>query len=81
MDSGDCYWGVYRDYYRDPFPHSLLSLTSNFVHLCNVIKKPWVFMRAPYMNPTIRVGYRRPGFLKQLPTFTLGLEARGFRGF
>ena len=21
----DYYWGLYRDYYRDPFPHSLLS--------------------------------------------------------
>ena len=25
MGSGDYYWGLYRDYYRDPFPHSLLS--------------------------------------------------------
>ena len=25
MDYGDVYWGLYRDYYRDPFPHSLLS--------------------------------------------------------
>ena len=25
MDIGDDYWGVYRGYYRDPFPHSLLS--------------------------------------------------------
>ena len=26
MDYGDYYWGFYRDYYyRDPFPHSLLS--------------------------------------------------------
>ena len=25
MDYGDYYWGLYRDYYRDPFPHSLLS--------------------------------------------------------
>ena len=24
MDYRDC-WGVYRDYYMDPFPHSLLS--------------------------------------------------------
>ena len=24
MGYGD-YWGVYRDYYADPFPHSLLS--------------------------------------------------------
>ena len=25
MDYGDYYWGLYRAYYRDPFPHSLLS--------------------------------------------------------
>ena len=25
MDYGDYYWGLYRDYYRDPFPHSLLG--------------------------------------------------------
>ena len=25
MDYGDYYWGLYRDYHRDPFPHSLLS--------------------------------------------------------
>ena len=25
MDYADDYWGLYRDYYRDPFSHSLLS--------------------------------------------------------
>ena len=25
MDYGGCYWGLDMDYYRDPFPHSLLS--------------------------------------------------------
>ena len=25
MDYVDDYWGLYRDYYKDPFPHSLLS--------------------------------------------------------
>ena len=25
MAYGDYYWGFYRDYYRDPFAHSLLS--------------------------------------------------------
>ena len=25
MEYGDNYWGIYRNYYRDPFPHSLLS--------------------------------------------------------
>ena len=25
MDYGDYYWGLYRDYYRDPCPHSRRS--------------------------------------------------------
>ena len=25
MNYGDYYWGLYRVYYRDPFPHPLLS--------------------------------------------------------
>ena len=25
MDYGDCYWGLYRDSRKDPFPDSLLS--------------------------------------------------------
>ena len=25
MGYGDYYWGLYRDYFKDPFPHSLLS--------------------------------------------------------
>ena len=25
MDYGDYYWGLFRDYKRDPFLHSLLS--------------------------------------------------------
>ena len=25
---GDYYWGLYRDYYRVPFPHSLLRVES-----------------------------------------------------
>ena len=25
MDYGDYSWGLYRDYYRDPFPHILVS--------------------------------------------------------
>ena len=25
MDYGDYYWGLHGDYYRDPFPHSLLG--------------------------------------------------------
>ena len=30
MGYGDYYWGLYRDYYRDPFPHSLLSARENW---------------------------------------------------
>ena len=38
MDYGDYDWGLYRDYYRDPYPHSLLrtrlrSLILLIVHL------------------------------------------------
>ena len=32
MDRGDSYWGLSRDYYRDPFPLSLLS-TRKFIGL------------------------------------------------
>ena len=34
MDYGDCYWGLYRDYNRDPFPHSLLSTRQSICHAC-----------------------------------------------
>ena len=30
MGYGDHYWGLYRDYYRDPFPGSLLSPRQSF---------------------------------------------------
>ena len=28
MGYGDYYWGLYGDYYRDPFSHSLLPIVS-----------------------------------------------------
>ena len=31
MDHADYYWGLYRGYYRDPFPHSLLSTRQNIL--------------------------------------------------
>ena len=31
MDYGDHYRGFSRDYYRDPFPHSLLSTRQSFL--------------------------------------------------
>ena len=30
MGYGDYCWGLYRDYYGDPFPHSSLSTRENF---------------------------------------------------
>ena len=30
MDYGDYYWGLYRDYYRDSFPHSLVRTKQFF---------------------------------------------------
>ena len=33
----------------------------------NLIKKPWAFIRVPFMNPTI-LGVIGPGFLNQVPT-------------
>ena len=42
----------------------------------NLIKKPWAFIRVPYMNPTI-LGVIGPGFLNQVPT--LGVEGLWFR--
>ena len=33
----------------------------------DLIKKPWAFIRVPYMNPTIWVVVG-PGFLNQVPT-------------
>ena len=29
-EPGAYYWGLYRDYYRDPFPHSLLSIRESY---------------------------------------------------
>ena len=34
MGYGDCYRALYRDYYRDPFPHSLLSTRESFRQEC-----------------------------------------------
>ena len=43
MDYGDDYWALYRGYYRDPFPHSLLSTRQQWVELsarCSKSKTP-----------------------------------------
>ena len=40
MDYGDNYWRLYRDYYRDPFPHSLLSTRQNSTSLGSDDKIP-----------------------------------------
>ena len=31
MGYGDCYWSLYRNYYGDPFPHSLLRTRQSSV--------------------------------------------------
>ena len=46
MDYGDYYWGLYRDYYRGPFPHSLLSTRQFFVVSSSFYPKP-----PPKKNP------------------------------
>ena len=38
----------------------------------NLIKKPWAFIRVPYMKPTIG-----SGFLNQVPTLRPGLKPLG----
>ena len=42
MDYGDynCYWGLYRGYYGDPFPHSLLSTREFFAEVSKLGMKP-----------------------------------------
>ena len=35
MDYEDYYWGLYGDYYRDPFPQSLLSTRQKRSHRAN----------------------------------------------
>ena len=42
----------------------------------NLIKKPWVLIRFPYMNPNA-LGVIGPGFLNQVPT----LQDFGLRAF
>ena len=40
MDTGDDYWGLYRDYYKDPFPHSLLRTRQSKLQSTQKLKKP-----------------------------------------
>ena len=54
-----------------PFQHFFLSLWRDPPCQCrNLIKKPWVLIGVPYMNPNI-LGVIRPGFLNQVPTLAL----------
>ena len=41
MDYGDHYWGLYRDYYRDPFPHSLLSTRKRMADAETAVRSTW----------------------------------------
>ena len=48
MDFGDYYQGLYRDYYRDPFPRSLLSTwetkTSVLAELAKSGEACWLYV-------------------------------------
>ena len=39
MDIGDDHWELYRDYYRDPFHHSLLKHQTEEVH--GTVQEPY----------------------------------------
>ena len=43
------------------------------------MKKPWVFIRVPYMDPNI-LGFIGPGFLNQVPTLGKRIMGLGLRG-
>ena len=51
----------------ESFYYGILSPILNPTSCRNLIQKPWVFIRVPYMNPTIW-GVMGPGFLNQVPT-------------
>ena len=45
MDYGNYCWGLYRDYYRDPFPHSLLSTRESvFSLLSSERERCWIVL-------------------------------------
>ena len=54
MGYGDYYWGLYWDYYRDPFPHSLLSIRQR------ELSAHRSFARAgkPFASITLGFGFR-----------------------
>ena len=55
MDYGDDYWGLYRDHYQDPFPHSLRRTRQTSVILMQTLNSRIVTLRTPYsqvpLNP------------------------------
>ena len=44
-----------------------VPVSSKGANVWNLIKKPWLLIRVPYMNPNI-LGVIGPGFLNQVPT-------------
>ena len=78
MDIGDYYWGLYRDHYRDPFPHSLLR-TKQIVH---VTKR----LQSDSNSATLRGAEQQApssAKLKSPSTFAKEIElpAEAFRGY
>ena len=48
-DYGDCYFGgLYWDYYRDPFPHSLLRTRQSCASACGRVVEEQGRPKAPY---------------------------------
>ena len=56
MDHKDYYWGLYRDYYMDPFLHSLLS-TREWFRVESVLRL-WVGTAAMRPMPQVMVFFR-----------------------
>ena len=56
MGYGGDYWGLYRDYYRDPFPHSLLG--GSWVVISRVIS--WVTILITHIRGLITLPTTTP---------------------
>ena len=59
MDYGDYYWGVYRDYYRDPFPDKFSCPCSGW-RLPGTYLNPHSLLSTRQKNAIIRVGVSAP---------------------
>ena len=63
MDYGDYYCGLYRDYYTDPFLHSLIRPDSIAMMQCQAVKSPpGEASRSKGVTPRSAAGFTRWGF-------------------